>query len=85
MSARQLDRALDFKSKTIDVNAACARIAARLLEFANDRSGHSSMEYALLTALVSMVAVVSLDTMGSTISDWFFAVSGGLSDAAPTS
>lgn len=84
MPATQFDRVLGSISRTFDADAACAWAAARLLEFVRDRSGNAKMEYALLTALVSMVAVVSLDSMGAIISDWFFAVSGGITDAAAT-
>ncbi len=53
-----------------------------LIRFLEDESGNNLIEYALVAALVSVVIVSSLETMGGTVSDWFFSVSGELASAA---
>ena len=53
-----------------------------LIRFLEDESGNNLIEYALVAALVSVTIVGSLESMGGTVLDWFFAVSGELSTAA---
>jgi len=55
-----------------------------LIRFLEDESGNNLIEYALVAALVSVVIVGSLETMGGILSDWFFALSGELVAAAGT-
>ena len=40
--------------------------------FYADESGQDLMEYALIVALISLVAIASLGTLGKTISDYIF-------------
>jgi len=45
------------------------------LAFMDDQSGVASLEYALMLALVTMGVLGSMETMGASVSDWFFATS----------
>jgi len=55
-----------------------------LIRFLEDESGNNLIEYALVAALLSITIFGSLETMGGTVSDWFFAISGELDAAAGT-
>lgn len=52
-----------------------------LLALLGDESGVSSIEYGLIVALVSLVAVASFDSIGTSVSAMFGAVSSALQDA----
>ncbi|HKO10775.1 MAG TPA: Flp family type IVb pilin [Acidobacteriaceae bacterium] len=43
-----------------------------LRAFYADESGQDLMEYALIVALISLVAIASLGTLGKNISDYIF-------------
>jgi len=49
--------------------------------FANDESGQNLIEYALIAALISLVAVATLTTMGTTIGTAFNSISTKLNSA----
>ena len=51
------------------------------LAFMDDQSGAASLEYALMLALITMGVVGSLETMGTSVSDWFVAASDQLGAA----
>ena len=46
--------------------------------FLNDQSGATAIEYGLIAALISVVAVATLTAVGSKLNDKFTSVSGGL-------
>ena len=48
------------------------------LAFMEDQSGVASLEYALMLALVTMGVLGSMETLGASVSDWFFATSDQL-------
>ncbi len=52
-----------------------------LLAFMNDQSGAASLQYALMLALVTMGVLGSMETMGTSVSDWFVAASDQLGAA----
>ena len=41
----------------------------------SDQSGATAVEYGLIAALIGIVAMASLDAMGQSLTDMFFAVS----------
>jgi len=47
--------------------SAIARLAVVCISFADDENGGSSIEFALVVALIAMVLVSTLDAMGSNI------------------
>ena len=49
--------------------------------FVNNESGQNLIEYALVAALVSLVAVATLTTMGTTIGNAFTSISSKLTNA----
>jgi Flp pilus assembly pilin Flp len=49
--------------------------------FMDDQSGSGHLEYALMLALVTMGVLGSMETMGASVSDWFFAASDQLGGA----
>ncbi len=49
--------------------------------FMEDQSGIASLEYALMLALVTMGVLGSMETMGGTVSEWFFSTSNLLGSA----
>jgi len=53
-----------------------------LKQFIRDESGATAIEYGLIAALVSVAAVVALQTMGESLNSIFGVVSGKLSGAA---
>jgi len=48
----------------------------------NDESGATAIEYGLIAALVSVAAIVALQTMGTSLNAIFTVVSDNLQDAA---
>ena len=46
--------------------------------FMEDQSGVASLQYALMLALVTMGVLGSMETLGASVSDWFFATSDQL-------
>ncbi len=48
----------------------------------NDESGATAIEYGLIAALVSVAAIVALQTMGTSLNSIFTVVSTNLQDAA---
>lgn len=54
----------------------------RLIQFLEEDSGATMIEYGLIAALVSVVIVGILTNMGTILSDWFFTLSGELVSAA---
>ena len=52
-----------------------------LFALVEDQSGVASLQYALMLALVTMGVLGSMETMGATVSDWFFAASDQLGKA----
>ena len=52
-----------------------------LKEFFRDEAGHDKIEYALTMALIALVLIVSFQTLGDTVNNWFADVSSGLNDA----
>ncbi len=60
--------------------AATGRRSDRMRSFANrfrrDRSGATSIEYALIAALVAMVIVTALTAVGASLSSTFQSVAG---------
>lgn len=49
--------------------------------FIRDESGATMIEYGLIAALVSITIVGTLQTFGSTLTNWFFTISGELVNA----
>jgi pilus assembly protein Flp/PilA len=49
-----------------------------LRRFRNDQSGSTAIEYGLLAALIAMVLVAALGTIGTKLSSTFTTVSGSL-------
>lgn len=49
--------------------------------FVADQRGASAVEYSLIGALVSVAAIVALQTLGSTLADLFSTLSDTLLDA----
>jgi pilus assembly protein Flp/PilA len=54
----------------------------KLISFIKDEEGASMVEYALLLALIAVVAITILTTMGSNVSSIFKTISDKLSAAA---
>ncbi len=50
-----------------------------LRKFVKDESGASAVEYGLLVALIAVVIIGAVTTLGQTISNMFTRVSNGLS------
>ena len=50
--------------------------------FLVDQGGASAVEYSLIGALVSVAAIVALQTLGSTLADLFSMLSEALLDAS---
>jgi Flp pilus assembly pilin Flp len=57
-------------------------MTARILSFLKDEAGHSTTEYALLAAFLSVAIAGSLAAMGSNTSVSYNAVSGKVVEAA---
>jgi pilus assembly protein Flp/PilA len=51
--------------------------------FAHDESGATMIEYGLIAALVAVAAIVALESLGTSISGMFTAVSTKLDAAKP--
>ncbi len=51
--------------------------------FANDESGATAIEYGLIAALVAVVIITALTTLGGNLSATFDSVAGSLTQAAP--
>lgn len=49
--------------------------------FMDDQSGTGHLQYALMLAVVTMGVLGSMETMGTSVSDWFFATSDQLGGA----
>jgi pilus assembly protein Flp/PilA len=54
----------------------------KLFQFIKDEEGASMVEYALLLALIAVVAITILTTMGSNVSSIFQTISDKLAGAA---
>ncbi len=52
-----------------------------LIAFMDDESGAASLQYALMLALVTMGVLGSMETLGTSVSDWFVAASDQLGAA----
>lgn len=52
-----------------------------LQAFMDDQSGAASLQYALMLALVTMGVLGSMETLGTSVSDWFVAASDQLGAA----
>lgn len=52
-------------------------------EFLRDENGQGMVEYALIIALVSIIAIVALRALGNVINDNFENVNDELGDTAP--
>ncbi|MBB4199230.1 Flp family type IVb pilin [Rhodoblastus sphagnicola] len=50
----------------------------QLKNFLRDESGATAIEYGLIAALISVVAIATLTTVGTKINSKFIAVSNGL-------
>jgi pilus assembly protein Flp/PilA len=57
-------------------------IMNKLFQFIKDEDGASMVEYALLLALIAVVAITILTTMGSNVSSIFKTISDSLTAAA---
>ena len=57
---------------------------AKLRKLLTNKSGATAIEYGLIAALVSVAAVVALQTLGSSLNDMFGAVATELDDAVAT-
>jgi pilus assembly protein Flp/PilA len=53
----------------------------RLRSFVRDEEGQDLIEYALLVALISLVAVAAVTTAGSAVNNIFTSISGSLKAA----
>jgi pilus assembly protein Flp/PilA len=53
----------------------------RLRAFVRDEKGQDLIEYALLVALISLVAVVAITTAGSAVNNVFSSIAGKLAAA----
>jgi Flp pilus assembly pilin Flp len=57
--------------------------ASRARQIAVDATGESLMEYGLLVALISLVAMVAVDSVGTTLNTVFWnVIANGLANAA---
>lgn len=54
-----------------------------LRKFVSDESGATAIEYGLIAALVSVAAIVALNSMGGSLRSMFTTVSTQLNNAAP--
>ncbi len=54
-----------------------------LARFAQDQSGATAIEYGLIAALVAVVIITALTTLGDNLSATFDSVAGSLTQAAP--
>lgn len=52
-------------------------------KFVSDESGATAIEYGLIAALVSVAAIVALNSMGGSLRSMFTAVSTELTNATP--
>ena len=52
-----------------------------LIAFANDESGATAIEYGLIAALVSVAAITALQSLGTSLSSMFGAVSSAVDGA----
>jgi pilus assembly protein Flp/PilA len=52
-----------------------------LAKFAKDESGATAIEYGLIAALIAVVIIGAVTTLGTTISDKFTAVTTGMTGA----
>jgi pilus assembly protein Flp/PilA len=52
-----------------------------LSKFAKDESGATAIEYGLIAALIAVVIITAVTTLGTTISDKFQAVTDGMTGA----
>jgi len=59
-----------------------AKFSNLMTRFQNDESGATAIEYGLIAALVAVVLITALTTMGGSLSDKFDEVSDELAPAA---
>ena len=52
-------------------------------KFVTDESGQDLIEYALIAGLISLVAITTITTIGTTVGNIFTSISTKLSAAAP--
>jgi len=54
------------------------KLCARLFVLKNDRSGVTAMEYGLIAALVAVVIITALTTVGSNLTGLFNKIAGSV-------
>jgi pilus assembly protein Flp/PilA len=54
-----------------------------LLRFARNESGAAAIEYGLIAALIAVVIIAAVGTMGNQLKDTFTNVAGAMKNAGP--